>query len=121
MDIDNLTTEQLKDLLDKMSKDERSAFLKLYLKNVSIEPITNIKLWLNSYDSSSPIDALLSNVVYQFIGLAGYEIRQDVKIKQEEGFDNYSGELAVIIACDVLERIINGMKSVFNKNDNEKH
>jgi Ser/Thr protein kinase RdoA (MazF antagonist) len=121
LDIDNLTPEEFKKMLEGLPENAKEIMSQFYLKNLSTQPLIDIKEWLDSYSNSCPLDALLLNVVHQFIGLAGQEIAQSMIQRQKQGFDYYSGQEAMNIACNVLNRIIKDMKNFSNETKNKNH
>jgi len=119
LDIDNLTPTEFKKMLDALPEDAKEAMQQLYLKSETIQPLFEVKQWLDQFDNTSPIDGLLLKIAHQFIGSAGQKIIQDMKKRKEKGSDYYSSEIALSIVMDVLEEIMNGIKSFCNENKNQ--
>lgn len=118
MNIDDLTPEEFKKMFDALPEDAKEAMQQMYLKSETIQPLLEVKQWLDQFDNTSPIDGLSLKIAHQFIGSAGQKITQDMKKRQEKGSDYYSSKIALSIVTDVLEEIMNGIKSFYNQNKN---
>jgi hypothetical protein len=120
LNIDNLTNEEIIELMEKIPDDVKELVTSLYTKNALNYALRGMKKWIDQdFDEDCPIDSILLMTAHQFVFTAGNGIIEHCRKEKEKGNIKYSVAESSQIVKKVLREIIDNINDVAKSQKNK--